>query len=192
MTTRRHLPTGTFSNRNIFQQGPTGTFAYGDIWRRGFLQTGMFVVCQWDICQWDVFFCWEGSLTTGTFADGDVCQWECLLTGTFANMDVCFPTSTFPNLDFFNMNICQQGPTGMCAYGRLFFGVEAKTQPKKTQNSMKICPKLNQNLSKTQFSGKSNFLNCPKFSFSFELHLSYCYSDDNYWWWQSKIDVAFW
>ena len=132
-----HFPTGTFSNRNTCQQGPTGTFACGDVCWQMFADV--------DVCRLPMghFFCWQGRLPTGTFADGDVCLRGCLLTGMFANGDIYqwghlptwmfvyqpghFPTWTFPNLDiskpvhfptrtFSNRNVCQQLSTGMFAY----------------------------------------------------------------------------
>ena len=94
-----HFPTRTFSNRNVCQQLSTGTFAYRVVCRRGCLLTEMFVICLW------IFFCRQGRLLTGT-----------LLTGIFANGDICqhghFPTGTFSN-----RNTCQLWPTGTFACG---------------------------------------------------------------------------
>ena len=96
---------------------PTGTIADVDVCRWECLLTGMFATCRWTIF-----------LLTSTFADWDVCQRGHLPMGTFANMDVCLPTWTFPNWDFFlqerlptavNWDVCLQGSlsTGMFADG---------------------------------------------------------------------------
>ena len=100
-----HFPTRTFSNRNVCQQLSTGMFAYRDVCRWGCLPTEMFAICLW------IFFCRQGRLLTGMFANMDIC----LPTWTFPNLDISqpghFPTGIFPN-----RNVCQQGTTVTFAY----------------------------------------------------------------------------